>query len=454
MNPEQGAGGSAPPGWHVVRDLRWAVARGTLLDPMVWIGTVIATWAAGRAVGLAPAGTLAAQLAPACFAVALILAGASLGRDLLFDRPENDLLRTLPMGPTGLLQVRRAEVGWWTTLPAIVTASLVWGIAGPAAGLGVLVAPRLGAAASCRLAVAAAKRPRLLGSGALGSAALPLGARIVPPIGPTWVPLVLLGLVLGAAVLLGRGGEAAFLAHYEGTASQLRARSRRPRGAAWRILERVLPLPAPLRARVLRDLVLLADGRDGRGLALLLLSPLAFLMLFEAGSLPASARLPWTVLSAAALGGVAVAWAAGPGIHAVRGEVLSWERLAPRPGQRALTASLLYGLGFALLHGVGLLAVVALAEGGRHAALVPSLVLPVLILEASLAHFVVVSIASTTDGRRAAGEGTLVLSLPIVAVAVALAGALAPWALPVYFLVTIPMARQAAARLDTVDVTW
>ncbi len=44
--------------------------------------------------------------------------------------------------------------------------------------------------------------------------------------------------------------------------------------------------------------------------------------------------------------------------------------------------------------------------------------------------------------------------MPVDAIVVALAGVLAPWAIPVYFLVTAVMLGQAARRIDAIEVTW
>ena len=92
-----------PAPWEVARDLRWAIVRGILLDPITWLGVAVASWAL-HSTGVA--GSEAALLG--------LLAGAVLQADqLLFRSPDNDLLRCQPLGPHGLLQVRQAELGWW-----------------------------------------------------------------------------------------------------------------------------------------------------------------------------------------------------------------------------------------------------------------------------------------------------------------------------------------------------
>ena len=47
----------------------------------------------------------------------------------------------------------------------------------------------------------------------------------------------------------------------------------------------------------------------------------------------------------------------------------------------------------------------------------------------------------------------LAIALPAVAVGVALAGVLAPWAIALYPLLTIGMTAEASRRLDQVEVT-
>ena len=85
------------------------------------------------------------------------------------------------------------------------------------------------------------------------------------------------GLVGAVAAFLGRGPGSA--TRFEQLASEAQTASPRARGRCWKTLEALLPLPAPLRSRLVRDLVLLLGGRDLRGATLLLLAPLSCLLL-------------------------------------------------------------------------------------------------------------------------------------------------------------------------------
>lgn len=119
-----------------------------------------------------------------------------------------------------------------------------------------------------------------------------------------------------------------------------------------------------------------------------------------------------------------------------------------------MASSLIWGLGLALLHGGATLVTLALAQGGRFAADVPGLVLPVLGLELAMAHYVVAYTMGATRGRRVAGEGTIVLALPIVAVGVALASVFHPALVLLYFLITAGMFAAGVRRYERVEVTW
>lgn len=426
--------------WEVARDLQWRVARELLLDPLTWVGVLVAGWALHRTGVL---GTEAALLA--------LMGLATLQADeLLFRRRHGDLLRTMPLGEFGFLRVCRAELGWWLHPARILVAAAASSDGGPAVAvtvwLGAAFAPTLG----LRLAIALRR-----GFGARGRLVvlLPAVVAVFAPLPWTWQPLL---VFVALGLLAGRDLKAAFRRDFPRLASDAcTAPSARP-GATWRGLSALARLlPVAVRARVVRDLVLLLRGRDVQGAILLLLSPLSCLLLVdELASMPSRASLPWRVLTCAALGGGAVAWAVGPGIHRLRNVVMSWERVAPHPGSRAMTGSLVYGLGLAVLHGGATLLTLALVQGGRFAEDVPMMALPVLGLEVAMAHYVVAYTMGATRGRRVAGEGTIVLALPVVAVAVALASVFHPALVLVYFVITAGMFAAGVRRYERVEVTW
>ena len=429
--------GTAPVPWEVALALRWRVARELLLDPIAWLGTLAAGWAIGRLGGLSAGSGLL-----------LLLGGATLLADrLLFTSRETELLRTQPLGSTGLLQVRRAELGWLLQPLRVVLLLAVVGRDGWLVGAATWAAAGFLPGMAQRLAMALRVRYGTRGAGAMLIPAL-LG--LLQPIPGGWETALLVGAV---AAFLGRGPGSA--TRFEQLASEAQTASPRARGRCWRTLEALLPLPAPLRSRLVRDLVLLLGGRDLRGATLLLLAPLSCLLLRdELSSLSSPNLLEWRTLTCAALGGAALAYAVGPGIHLLRNEVMAWERTAPYPGRRALSSALLYALGFVLLHGAAILATVALSEQGRFAGEVPSLLVPVLGLEAAMAHYVVVFTMGASAGRRVLGEGTLVLALPVVAIGVAVAVWFSPWLALLYFVFTTGLVAKGIQRYDRVEVQW
>jgi hypothetical protein len=317
-------------------------------------------------------------------------------------------------------------------------------------GVAVWIAASLAPAFGLRLATALRRR---FGPRGRVLALLPAAVAIPAPLPWSWEAILVFAAV---GLLAGRGLRAAFLRDGPRLASDAQTAPSARRSATWRSLAALArALPVALRARVVRDAVLSLRGQDVQGALLLLLSPLSCLLLVdELATMPSRAALPWRVLTAAAIGGGAVAWAVGPGIHRLRNVAMSWERLAPRPGQRAMASSLIWGLGLALLHGGATLVTLALAQGGRFAADVPGLVLPVLGLELAMAHYVVAYTMGATRGRRVAGEGTIVLALPIVAVGVALASVFHPALVLLYFLITAGMFAAGVRRYERVEVTW
>jgi len=294
----------------------------------------------------------------------------------------------------------------------------------------------------------------LLGPRALpGLLLLPLAAALAP-LPWTWEPVVAFAVLAGLARL---GLRTTFVRKHDLLASRAATAPPRRRRPTWRILYG-LTLPLVLvrvRTRVVRDLVLLFRGCDAQGALLLLLSPLSCLVLLdELATLPSRAALPWRVLTSTALGAAAVAYAVGPGIHRVRIRALAWERTCPNAGPWAMRSALAYGLGFATLHCAVVLATLARADSGRFAAELPGLVLPVLVLGTAMAHYVVVFTLASARGRRILGEGTLVLSLPFVALGVALLGILWPLASPLYFVVMLPWLARSAQHWDAAEVSW
>lgn len=439
----------------VARDLRWRVVRDVLLDPFAWVGGVLLGLVAAR-VGARLAEGVGAPWVVGVAALLGLLLGVGLADALLFRTPENDLLRTQPLGPDGLRQVRSAELGWWLSVPSLLGAAVGWGAAG------VLGAVAAGGAAQC--AVGASVVVAIHGRRAAGRTGSALAMTLVAALG---VGLLLAGSVapgswslppwpvaagLGVGMLaLGRAARSTWAAHYEALASDAAAAPATARWSWATGLLRRLPLPPPLRARVARDAILLLRGQDGRGAALLLLSPAAALTL-RFDPTPTAGQLLWQALTAAALGGGAIAYAVGPGIHRLRSQVLPWSRTAPGAGPRALIGGVLWGSFWALAHGAFILAVVATARGGWFAQELPSLILPVLALELAMAHFSVVFTLSRATDRGVNGEGMLAFALPAVAVGIALAGVLAPWAILLYPLATASMTGQAAQRLEHLEV--
>jgi hypothetical protein len=447
-------------GWQAAAELRWKLASGALLDPFSLVGAAIAAWACHRA-GAAWVGddALRATLLAPGVLCALVLVSGAIGATLLYDRTENDLLRSLPLGERGFLKLSRKELGWWTVVPRALGAAAVLGGAGVGPALVVLVASsgsrEAGLSAAIILPRSARQHVGRAAASALAVAAAAvawLSPAVAPPANAALASSIAAGLLLLAtfgspARLWPRFGPARL------SAASARPRTRGPAIGPW--LDRILPLPGPARARLLRDLLLMLRGRDARALALFALSPLACIYLAdELARGGTDQALTWRVLSAAALGGAAVAYAGGPGVHLLRTRALAWERMAPSPGRRHVVAALAWAMSFAALHGVLILATVFWADGGRSADLVPSLVLPVLVLETAMAHFVVGFVAGASDGQRVHGEGTIALMLPFVALGVALVGMLAPWAAPLYFLVTAKMVRDGARRIETMEVAW
>ena len=426
--------------WEVARDLQWRVARELLLDPLTWAGVLVAGWALHRT------GVLEAEAA----LLALMGLATLQGDELLFRRRHGELLRTMPLGEDGFLRVCRTELGWWMHPARILAAAAASSDGGALTGVGVWLAATLAPSLGLRLAIALRRgfggRGRLL-------ALLPAVIAVPAPLPWSWEAILVFAAL---ALLASRDLRAAFQRDFQRLASDACTAPAARSGATWRVLAALTrPLPVPVRARVVRDLVLLLRGRDVQGALLLLLSPLSCLLLVdELATMPSRAALPWRVLTAAALGGGAVAWAVGPGIHRVRNVVMSWERLSPRPGDRAMSGSLVYGLALALLHGGATLLTLALAQDGRFVADVPALILPVLGLELAMAHYVVAYTMGATRGRRVAGEGTIVLALPVVAVGVALAAMFHPGLVLLYFVLTAGMFSAGVRRYERVEVTW
>jgi hypothetical protein len=449
-----------PRGWEAAAALRWKLASGALLDPFSLVGAAAAAWAAWRAAGAWVGGDpVRAAALPLLVLGGLAAVATAVAAALLYERRENELLRSLPLGPGGFLRLCRRELGWWMTIPGAVAAMAVGGGSGAPAGALVLVGGLGAREAGLLAAVGLGARGRrlLVRAATLGLFALGAALWMHPPslALPAWAGALAAG-VAGAAAFGARPLADRLWPRL--SARRLSDAVARPRGAgpAWgALLDRALPLPGPWRARLLRDLLLLVRGEDPRALLLLGLSPLACVWLVGELARPGNAQaLTWRVLTASALGGAAVAYAAGPATHLLRARALGWERVAVAPGRRHLGAALAWSLGAAFLHGGGVLLTVAFALGGRHADLVPGLALPVLGLEAALAWFVAAFVAGATDGRRVLGEGSLAIMLPVVALGVALVGLLAPWAVPLYFLLTADMVRQGVRRIDTLEVAW
>ena len=429
--------------------LRWRLVRDVLLDPFAWVGGVLIAAVAARS-GSALTGESLAAVAPLAAGLLAVTVAALGANALLFETAENALLRTQPLGPRGLLTVRREELGWWMHPVALLAAAFGFGAAGLGAAAGAWVSARfatpVGLLLALRLRSPQGGRSVVVGAVAVAAGAVALLAfgREVPGVPPT---VLLLGLAAGRLL------DASWDARYEGLASDALAAPSRPRGGLLTGAARLLPLPAPLRVRVTRDLLLLARGADGRGALLLLLAPLSVLAI-DLDPTPTAGQLLWRALSAAAMGAGAIAYAVGPGVHRLRVAVLPWARTAPHPGRRALSAGLAWGLGLATAHGLWVLAWIGLARGGWFLADLPALIGPVLGLELAMAHFSVTFSLTRASGRSLIGEGMLIFALPVVAISIALAGVLAPYLIPLYFLVTVKMMRDAAVRIDNLEVTW
>lgn len=441
--------GPLPSPARVATDLRWRVVREVLLDPFGWVGLALAGLVASRVGrGFSPeAVALAAPL------LTLAVAWGAADR-LLFRAPENDLLRTQPLGPRGLLEVRGSELGWWTHVPSLLGAAFGWGAGGPGLAAAAWVGGRLTVRGGVTLAILGRRAAGNQGAavGPLVLAGLMLALLVAPlpalPV-PAWAWAA---PVAGAGFLLGRAVPGLWDRHFERLASDAAAAPDRPRRPLWSLLSTLLPLPARLRSGVVADLVLLIRGQDPRGALLLLASPAAVLAL-ELSSNPSAAQLGWRALSAAALGGSAVAYAVGPAVHRSRMAVLPWLRTAPRPGERLLGVALLWGLGWATLHGALVLGWIAAYRGGWYLPELRSLVVPVLGLEWAMAHFGVVFTLSRASGREVIGESMLAFALPVVAVGVALAGTLMPATMLLYPVLTAGMTGDARRRLAAMEVT-
>jgi len=439
--------------FDVARDLRWRMVRGPLLDPIALIGTGAAAWGAWRLGALHPEG-LGPVLAPVAALLALLAVAGLLAEDLLFRRPENDLLRAQPLRRDDLRRLRELEVRWWCGPLRLVIAGFVLGAAGWLPAAATLLPGFAGAAVGlARVARRLGRRaPMALLLGAVPGAAAWALLGSHPWAAPEWAPVVAALATQAAMHGIAAALRPGFEEEYDRLASAAATAPPRRRGASWRRLQRLLPLPPPIRARLLRDLAQFTRGQDLRAAALLALAPLSVITLATTVLQPR--ELAWASLTAAAMGGAAVAYAVGPGVHVLRNRAMSWERTAPRPGRRALAAALLWASGPALAHGACVLVAARLSSDGLHAAAVPALVLPVLGLELAMAHYVVAWTQSTSLGKRVAGEGTMVFSLPVVALLVAVAGRIAPPVVLLYFVISVPLLVQASQRYDAVEVTW
>jgi len=448
----------------VAIELRRRVARDALLDPFGWVGlAVVALVLHGM---VADAAVDPGRTAAVAVAVLGVLATVShrTADFLLFGMQENDFLRTQPLGPRGLLRVRAAELGWWSMPTRLLAAACGFGLAGAVGAGALFVAGTALDRAALRAAIALRDRfgagaPRIGGAGAAAAVvallAVPTGLALPPGASATTLVLGVAAAVGGLGLLGGRGVDAPFDARYARAASAASSVGRLALRRVWPVLDRLVPLPAPIRARWLRDVALLLRGWDGRGLFLLALSPLAGVVL--AGELQGHLRpeaLLWRVLQAAALGGAAVAYAVGPGVHVLRNRAMVWERTAPRPGRRATISAHAYAATFALLHAGTILATAALADGGRHGGAVLGVAPAVLALELAMAHYTVAYALTRTAGRRVAGETTLAFALPVVAVAVAGVSLVHPFLGLVYFAGTAGMYARGVDRYEAVEVTW
>lgn len=435
-----------PPPWEAARDLRWRAVRDVVLDPIAMLGTVVVAWALVRSGAVGPE---AAVLLYAAFAIRT-------GDELLFVRPDGELLRVHPLGPTGFLKVRRAELGWWLHPPRVLLAACVGAGYGFWFGVAAWALGGYGRSFGIWLAIHSRRLLRRHGGAVWLPGAAATVLHHVEGV-PESLRLYAATVVIALATLAPWAVETSYIVHFDRLVSDAATAPRSRTRLLWPAL-RALTLPVidrGVRSRLVRDAVLTLRLQDPQGAILLLLAPLSCLLLVgELETLPTPAAMPWRTLTCAALGGAAVAYGTGPGIHRLRMASMPWERTSPQPGRRALTSALVWALGLATVHGLATLATVALAQDGRFADQATALALPVLGLEWAMAHFVVVQVFANQRGKRILGEGTLVLSLPIVAIAVAVAGVLMPALIPAYFLVTAGMTAQAAARYDAVEVTW
>jgi len=438
------------------------MVREVLLDPIALLVLAGCCWAAS---GVASHGAEAGSAGPAVVAataiILLVIATVTIADALLFDLSENTLLRTLPLGESGFLELRRAELAWWLWPLAALAAS----VAGSAAGTSGTIAIILTAIGCLDLAPLIAmhlrravgpRRRMVLTSAAVGTiVAAALCSNHAAEAGATTLAPALGLLLFGGGRWVGRSRARTFLRLHPHTASQVASRGSRANGITWSLWSRFVWLPSTLKARVLRDIVLLGRGWDLRGAALLALSPLSCLYLEGSlATVPNEAALSWRVLQSTALGSAVIAYAVGPGIYVLRSRAMSWERIAPTPGRNAALSSLCYGFLFATLHGALTLSVVAWSHDGSHDHAVVSLILPVLALEYSMVHFAALFSLSNGIGRRVSGEVMIVPSLVLVAIVLAGVSMLWTWAAPLYFVVTAGMVGQAIAAYERVEVTW
>jgi len=456
--------GQAAAPWQVAAQLRWLIVRDVLLDPISWLLLAISAWVLGRgAADLAVAGTWGSALVTITALCAATAFAVHTADRLLFSEADNELLRVQPLEDAGLYLVRQRELRWWLWPVSLLAAAAGLGAGGWLVA-GLTLAGALGSG-SLGLSLALLLRAHLPSQRGFALAALlAVPAACLYLLAGTALPWPGAGPWLAAApgLIWGIAGRLAaplslrlFRSQYAPLASRAAVRDRSEPGRLWHALMAGLPLPVPLRARLARDLVLLARGWDRRGALLILLSPLSCLYLADVlGHSLREAALPWRVLESAALGAAAIAYAVGPNIHVLRNQAMSWSRTAPQPGSRALRGALLYGLLFALLHGGLVLATLATARDGRYLAEVAPLAFPVLALEAGMVHFAVVFTMAESLGRRVAGEGALILALACIGAGLAVVGYLYPLALPLYLLLTTGLAARAVHRYERLEVTW
>ena len=459
-------GNDSPAAWQVAAKLRWTIVRGVLIDPISWLLIGASAWGLHRfAGGISQPGTLGASLL-----ILTVLSGAvvfaSIYADrLLFLEAENDFLRAQPLGELGFYRLRSVELSWWLRAPAVLAGAAGLGASGwwlailsaatvlalSALGLGLSLILR-GPLRQLRSAV------RILGLGLPALALYLFGGQSIPATATpleAWLPACAAFALLSAALAARVLAPTLFRRQFDELSSLAAVRDRSDTGRFWSTLNACLPLPLPLRARLSRDLVLLARGWDARGALLLLLSPLSCLYLAEAlsGSMREAAVL-WRSLEAAALGAAAIAYAVGPNIHILRADTMVWSRTAPNPGRNELRSALLYAALFATMHGTLILGTVATVRDGRFADQLLVLAGPVLALEIFMVHFAVVFSMAESLGRRVAGEGALILALACVGAGLAVIAILYPLALPLYLIFTLGLAGRARERYERLEVTW